>query len=479
MPGGSRLPGRLKGLLDVSPITLIFTLLIAGAVLITACGDGTPSADVTATRPLSVSPSPTPTVLPPALATATRVPTATLAPATSTRVPTATLTPAVSDEIQARQLRVFTKLWETVRDSYVYPDFNGLDWDEVYRRYRARVEMGLEDEDFYQAMREMIDELGDEHSAFNSPQEVAEEEERVRGQLDYVGIGIYVTTLYDKGYAVLLQVFPDSPAARVGLSSHDRILAVDGTPVIDVYGGDHLDRLQGPAGSEVQLTAQTPGQDPRQLVVTRARIQTQLPVDAYRLPGTDVGYVMIPTLWDQTVADRLRQALEGLVAAGELEGLIVDMRINGGGLDTMLRDALAIFTGGELGSFVGRDAERPLVIEAAPVGNSQELPLAVLVGRETESFGEIFSGLLRESRGALVVGRTTDGNVETLWRVDFEDGSRAWIASETFRPPSGADWERGGIVPDIEIPLDWDEFTAEDDPQMQAALEWLLQAVGN
>ncbi len=374
---------------------------------------------------------------------------------------------------------MFTKLWETVRDTYVYPDFNGLDWDEVNRRYRARVEMGLEDEGFYQAMREMIDELGDEHSAFNSPQEVAEEEERVRGQLDYVGIGIYVTTLYDKGYAVLLQVFPDSPAARAGLSPHDRILAVDGTPVIDVYGEDHLHRLQGPVGSEVQLTAQTPGQGPRQLVVERARIQTQLPVDAYRLPGTQIGYVMIPTFWDQTVADRLRQALEGLMAAGELEGLIVDMRINGGGLDSMLRETLSIFTGGELGSFVSRDGERPLVVEAAQVGNSQELPLAVLVGRETESFGEVLSGLLRESRGALVVGRTTDGNVETLWRVDFEDGSRAWIASETFRPPSGADWERNGIVPDIEIPLDWDEFTAEDDPQLQADLEWLLQAVGN
>jgi C-terminal processing protease CtpA/Prc len=59
--------------------------------------------------------------------------------------------------------------------------------------------------------------------------------------------------------------------------------------------------------------------------------------------------------------------------------------------------------------------------------------------------------------------------------VDFEDGSRAWLAREIFLPPSGADWELCGIVPDLEIPLDWDEYTAETDQQLQTALEWLLK----
>ena len=384
--------------------------------------------------------------------------------------------PALPDEPTARQLRVFTQLWETVRDTYVYPDFNGLDWDDVYQRYRAHIEGGITDEAFYQAMQEMIDELGDDHSTFNSPQQVTEEEEQISGQFEYVGIGIYVTTLFDKGYAVLLQVFPDSPAEQAGLLPHDRILSVAGQPAIDEHGESHLDLLEGPADSEVQFVAQTPGQEPRELVVKRARIQSQLLVDAYRLPGTDVGYIMIPTLWDETVADRVRQALESLMSPGALDGLILDMRINGGGLDTALRDTLSIFTTGELGTFVSREAERPLVIEAAPVGNSQELPLAVLVGRETESFGEIFSGVLQERERALIVGRLTEGNVETLWRSDLEDGSRAWIASETFRPPNGADWEESGIIPDVEIPLDWDEFTVEADPQLQAALDWLLRS---
>jgi carboxyl-terminal processing protease len=392
-----------------------------------------------------------------------------------TPLPETIPTPVVITDTTARHLRVFSGLWETVRDTYVYPDFNGLDWDDVYRRYRARIETGLDDEGFYQAMREMIDSLGDEHSIYYSPEEAAEEDAQLAGGLDYVGIGIYVTMPLDKDYAVLLQVFPGSPAQQAGLRGHDRILAVDGMPVVDERGEENLDLLGGPIGSEVRLTVQTPGQAPRDLIVTRAHIQTQFPVEARRIPGTDVGYILIPTFSDQTMDARVRQSLEDLMADGKLDGLILDMRINDGGLITVLEDTLSLFTQGAFGAFVSRDAERPLVIEANPVGNSQAVPLVVLVGRETASFGEVFSGVLQETGRSRVIGRTTDGNVEILWQVDFEDGSRVWIASETFHPPSGADWETSGITPDLEIPLDWGEFTPETDQQLQAALDWLLQ----
>jgi hypothetical protein len=66
-----------------------------------------------------------------------------------------------------------------VNDVYLYPDFNGVDWSEVGDRYQALVEQGLTDADFYTAMALMIGELGDQHSHFLSPQEVAEEEDRL------------------------------------------------------------------------------------------------------------------------------------------------------------------------------------------------------------------------------------------------------------------------------------------------------------
>jgi carboxyl-terminal processing protease len=386
-----------------------------------------------------------------------------------------TATPAAAQGATARHLRVFTRLWENVHDAYVYPDFNGLDWNAVYRRYRARIELGTKDEEFHQAMQEMIDELGDDHSVFFSPQQVAEQKRLLSGQRNYAGIGIMKRTLPDKGYAVLLSVLPDSPAERAGLRRHDRILAVDDVPLVNEHGEARSSLLRGPAGTEVQLTIQTPGREQRELIVTRGYIEAQFQVEAHRLPGTNVGYLLIPTFWNWSASSRVRQAMEGLMADGELDGLIVDMRINGGGLIPMLKDTLSIFTEGELGAFVSRNTERPLLVDSRPVGNSLEVPLIILVGRETESSGEIFSGVLRENGRARLVGRTTEGNVETVWKMDFEDGSRAWLAREIFIPPSGADWEETGIVPDLEISLDWDEFTAETDQQLQAALDWLLK----
>jgi len=387
----------------------------------------------------------------------------------ATTRPTSTPDP----ETTARHLRVFTELWEIVRDDYLYPDHNGADWDAIGQEYRARVQAGLADEEFWLAMDKMLVELGDDHSVFLSPADVADEEQARAGEMEYVGIGVYAVGLPEKGYSVVLLALPNSPAARAGILPHDHILAIDGLPACcDEFGYDYLDRLLGPKGSQVELRVQTPGQSPRAVTATRALIREPLPVEARRLEG-NIGYILIPTLWDETVVGRVREGLETLSAEGELAGLVLDMRINGGGSDTVLEGLLAFFADGKLGRYIGSWGEEPLRVEGIDVEGSQQTPLVILVGSETASFAEIFSGVLAEAGRARIVGRTTPGNVEITYSYDFEDGSRAWIAQESFLPPSGADWEETGIVPDVEIPLDWDEFTVENDPQLEAALDLL------
>jgi C-terminal processing protease CtpA/Prc len=81
------------------------------------------------------------------------------------------------------------------------------------------------------------------------------------------------------------------------------------------------------------------------------------------------------------------------------------------------------------------------------------------------------AGALQAAGRATLIGQSTAGNVEILLAHEFEDGSRLWLAEETFRLPDGLVWEGNGLTPDVLIPLGWDEYTEENDPVLAAALE--------
>ena len=133
---------------------------------------------------------------------------------------------------------------------------------------------------------------------------------------------------------------------------------------------------------------------------------------------------------------------------------------------------MSFFTKGRVGGFVTRKETIPMNITADPIHNSQEVPLVVLVGEGTVSYGEIFAGILQDIGRAKVIGQTTLGNVEVLLAHSFKDGSRAWIAEERFDPPvSHANWEKDGIQPDIQAYADWETFTFDTDPAIVAALK--------
>lgn len=400
------------------------------------------------------------------------IPIATVPPATTVAEPTPSLetNPPISTD---EQLIVFDNLANTIDDVYLYPDFNGLDWPIVVANYRAKVESGLETEAFYAEMASFVFELGDEHSHFESPAQVAASDAELSGVNNYVGIGVLVQPLPEKGRVTILAVFPDSSAEHGGLKPHDSILAVDGIPIVE-DGEAHPHRVRGPECTAVVLTVQSPGEEPHDITFVRYRITASLPIDMRLVPTTDgsrIGYIFLPTFYDETMPDKVRQALEDF---GPLDGLILDNRMNGGGSSTVVEPILDFFTSGTVGHFVSRTATRPLDIAADPINNSQTVPMVILVGVDTVSFGEIFSGALQDTGRAEVVGQTTLGNVETLHGYNFDDGSRVWIAEERFDPlVSHANWEKDGIKPDVEAYADWDTFTFENDPSVAAAVELL------
>ncbi len=412
----------------------------------------------------------------PGVSTPAQMPTEVAAAAIPTPYPLRPL-PAnmvVDPEITARHLRVYQDLWSTVNRAYVYADFNGRDWQAIGQKYEPLVRAGLTDEDFYFAMNLMLTELGDEHSRFDSPEQVIESDAELQGRFDYVGVGILWTAIPETGYGVIIWSFPGSPAAEAGLGAHDLILKVDGAPALD-ENGDLRGTVRGPEGTPVTLTVQHFGGQPFDLQLIRRRITGSQPIDYCLVPGTRLGYLFLPSLFDETIPGQVRDALAAFTVEGPLDGLVLDNRQNGGGAISVLADILSFFTEGKVGYFVSHDDRRPLDIDPEDVGGSQSVPLVVLVDLDTASAGELLSGILKNQGRAQVAGQTTLGNVETLWGYDFEDGSRAWIAHETFEPVDqpNALWEQTGIEADAHAPTRWDLFDEATDPALAAAVEIL------
>ncbi|HLO32766.1 MAG TPA: S41 family peptidase [Anaerolineales bacterium] len=428
-----------------------------------------PTATPTATATVTASLTPTtvplkPAFIPPECAS---TPLATVAPDSAVQ---ATPEFKVTEISQAEQSRILKDLEDIIQNVYVYPNYNGKDWNEIKARYEAKVKAGMDTQSFYDQMHTMIQELGDDHSFFLSPAEVQETEAELKGDIQFVGVGIYGEPDFDKHHVIVISTFPGSPAAYGGIQEHDSILMIDHRPITE----DYSDHLRGPQCSAVVLTIQSPNEAPRDVMLLRYAIEGSIPIDARLVPTTDgskIGYIFIPSFFDETIPEQVQNALNKF---GRLDGLILDVRLNSGGSSSVVYPILGFFIHGKLGEFVSRSDSRPLDIQPDEIQNSQTVPLIVMVSKDTVSFGEIFAGVLQDSGRAKIVGDTSLGNVEVLHGFDFEDGSQVWLAAETFHSAfSNANWEQTGIIPDVEASAGWDTFYFETDPSIAAAVKLL------
>lgn len=426
---------------------------------------GAPIADARPSpHPSDSSATPLPTIRPAPQPTARPTPLP-VSPA-PTRVPPPTAlppTPAVLSVEERRQ--IFEEVWRTVKEHYLYEDFNGVDWDAVRDEYAPRVESSASRDAFYAAMIEMVAQLDDQHSRFLPPTDAQLQDATVAGREVAVGIGIITKPKPDGAFIQV--VFPDSPADRAGLRPRDRIIAVDGRS----YRPDDGD-LHGPAGSVVRLNVLRPGDRPRDVVLVRQEVQSQFGPTYRRFPG-DIGYVSIQTLWVSNMDEQVSGALTELVAAGPLNGLILDVRGNPGGWGYVLSGILSHFVRGQVGLFYDRHTTRPLDVKAPAGPDLRSLPLVVLVDSDTASYAEVLAAVLQREAQALVIGTPTAGNTETIYAYTLKDGSRLWLAQESFRLRNGVNIEGNGIQPDLLLDVDWTRYSEDDDPQLLEALRLL------
>lgn len=373
-----------------------------------------------------------------------------------------------------RQGRILLALARVMERRYLYPDALEAWGDDALLPAAELIARGLDERGFEALLDWVMYQLGDDHSYIESPADAAEADAAEQGHSDFVGIGVWSVPIRDQQTNTVVAVHPGSPAEQAGLRAHDTLVAVDGLPFLDEHGDG---RSRGPAGTSLTLTYERPGEGRFEATLVRQRVTSPVPIDGCLVAGTRIGYILLPTFFDSSIDDQVRDAIAHLTADGPLDGLVLDDRVNQGGLGVVLDPMLAAFTSGRVGVWVDRDGSEVVEVVPEDVGGSQTVPLVVLVGQHTNSFAEIFAGVLQQRGRATLIGSTTPGNVEELYGFDLRDGWRVRIATDAFRPFGGevGAWERTGIVPDVELPSRWDLFTEATDPGLAAAIEWLAK----
>lgn len=448
------------------PTALAIALVCILAAVLPGCSDmsGVPRPAETTLDPTSAS---QPTAIGRAEPTLTARSTETAAPtarwtAIALSSPSATILPSKVRE------QIFDDVWRTVNDNYLYDDFNGADWLALHAKYRPLIGGASSSTEFYALLGEMVGGLNDEHSRYISPEEAASEDDLESGDNSYVGIGILSS--YDDDAAVVLLVFPGSPAEEAGLERRDRITHVNG-----LRFNPEENTIRGIDGTDVVLTIESPGNQAHELTLTRRAVQGKIYASATRLElAPDVVYLIVPSLWAGDMSDQVEELLGRELQRSEVRGIILDLRANEGGWRDILTGILGQFVQGNVGGFYRQGRDYPLTIaRATHFRRLKEIHMVVLVDEATQSYAEVLAAALQDTKRAKVVGIKSAGNTETIYPYDFEDGSRLWVAQEGFRLPNGTDLEGRGVIPDLALDVEWTSYSEATDPHIVKALELL------
>lgn len=416
--------------------------------------------------------------------------------ATPTTTPTST--PAATLTVSPRAdeyLRMFEAVWQAVNDSYFDPNFGGLDWQMVHKRYRPLIADVQQDETFYELINKMLFELNVSHVAVVPP----DQKEQIDTVLSAEGsLGIEVRLLGDE--AVITSVHPGSPGAQAGLRPGFVVQRIDGKTVQQITNetlqippfnernrrkrvtGAMLSRLYGPAGEEVTIAYLDGEGALHEQRIVRAQREGRVVLDpalppffvefeARRLEG-DIGYVRF-NAFVPPVHERFPEALASL---RDTRGLIVDLRGNHGGFFEV-RKALAEQLNGErvlFWSYKGRDSIQEVYLE--PARDAYTGPLIVLIDVMSLSSAEEFSGAMQAIDRATIVGERSAGICVIADWIQLSNGATFMYPVGQTHVADGTALEGRGVIPDIQVELDRDLLLQGIDSQLEAAIDYITDA---
>jgi carboxyl-terminal processing protease len=343
---------------------------------------------------------------------------------------TASAAPGTDPADTGPDFQLIREAWNTIQHSYV---------DRVAAQPRQMT---------YGAISGMVDALGDTgHSHFLTPDMVQHEHDFTEGHFEGIGAEVQMKD----GHVVIVAPMDDSPAQQAGVHPGDIILKVNGQDVLDLPLFQVVQRIQGPAGSQVTLTlmdAQT--EQTRDVSLQRARI-TLHNVTWQVVPGTKIAHIRIAA-FSQGVTQALKQALSDAQRQGA-SGVILDLRNDPGGL---LGEAVGVASqflpqGNVL---LEKDAQgKVIAVPVKPDGQATAMPAVVLINAGTASAAEIVAGALQDAGRARLLGETSFGTGTVLDEFHLSDGSSLLLATQEWLTPKGRVIWHQGIAPDVAVAL--------------------------
>jgi carboxyl-terminal processing protease len=289
---------------------------------------------------------------------------------------------------------------------------------------------------------------------------------------EYEGIGAWVDT--EAEYLTIISPMPGSPAEEAGLLPGDQVVKIDGEDMTGLDGSLVIRKVLGPAGSTVVLTILREG-EVELFDVTIVRAKITMPSVESEMLDDQLGYVQILTFGTDTKSE-LRKHLNDLLS-DEPDGLIVDFRNNGGGyLQTAVDVGSEFIAEGVILYEDYGDDEEIVVFEALGGGLATEIPLVLLVNGGSASASEIVAGAVQDLGRGVLVGTTTfgKGSVQNWIELENEQGAvRVTIAR--WLTPNERQIHEIGLTPDYEVELSEQDLIDELDPQLDKAIEVLLE----
>ncbi|WP_249976415.1 S41 family peptidase [Vreelandella olivaria] len=329
------------------------------------------------------------------------------------------------DDLPLEEIQTFAEVFERIKRGYV---------EEVDDRTLLR-----------NAMRGMLSEL-DPHSAYLDEEEYQSLRESTQGE--FGGIGIEVGT--ENGHLVVITPIDDTPASRAGLLSRDIIVAIDGTPTDSMSLQEAVSLMRGEPGSQLHISVLRSGEDaPREFTLTREIIRSESVKHELLEPG--YGYLRISQFQSRTT-DQARQALERMGRDQPLDGLILDLRNNPGGVlqaavgiaDLFLDEGLIVYTEGRL-------SDTEMSFSASSNTPASDVPLVVLINSGSASAAEIVAGALQDQRRGVIMGTESFGKGSVQQIMPLGNGEGLKLTTALYYTPNGRSIQAQGIEPDVEV----------------------------